>query len=295
MNRAVIGTSAIVIVAALADLWVTLRPAPDPIPAATMAEAASRVRSLRKSGDRLVHSPLFSVAELAPLGELRATPDKPPDDILASRRVLVIDRDDARMGGLGAADEEVEIGEIVLRIFEPEGSGTANLYDLMTQFDEKTLRIERPRGRVASRCTAKRNEGGYECPGQPEWLYVARRTLTIDGNPRSCLWAHPTTNGAVVFTIPAQPAPPPGRRLRLALHAGMADDAVRGTPDGATVRLDVEQGGRVGTVDVGNRVGWFSSTHDVAGDSPIDIVITTPRDGRRHLCIDAQVTEVAVP
>lgn len=297
MNRAVVIAAVIVGVAALADLWVTLRPGLDPIAADAMSEARTKVLAEQKPGDRIVHSPLFTVRELAPLGDLRATPDLPPEDIRGSRRILLIDREDAPMGGFASPSREVDLpGALVLRIYEPTGDGTASLYALMSAFDANTLSIERPRGRVVSQCTEPRAEGGFQCPGQPEWLYVAQRSLRIDGKSRSCLWAHPTNGGAVVFTIPAQPAPPPGRSLSLTLGAGLADDAVTGTPDGAPVTLEIEQTARgLGRVTVPNRVGWYETTAAIGGGAPVRIVITTPRDGRRHLCLDAKVDEVHVP
>ncbi len=295
MNRSVIIAAAVVSIAALADLWVTLRPGLKPIPADAMQAARTKVLEQQRPGDRVVHSPLFTVRELAPLGDLRATPDKPPADVMSSRRILLIDREDAPMGGFATPSETIDLpGALTLKIFAPSGDGTASLYALLVQFDANTLHIERPRGRVASRCTQPRAEGGYACPGQPEWLYVARRDLTIDGKSRACLWAHPTNDGAVVFTIPAQPAAPPGRALALTVGAGLADDAVNGTPDGAPVQVDVEQNGRVGQVRVPNRVGWYETTATIAGGAAAQIVITTARDGRRHLCIDATIEEVRV-
>ena len=57
------------------------------------------------------------------------------------------------------------------------------------------MSIERPAGKVTSKCTAVRREGGFECPGEPGWLYLADRKLNIGGKQQDCVWGHPTTGG----------------------------------------------------------------------------------------------------
>ena len=42
-----------------------------------------------------------------------------------------------------------------------------------------------------------------------------RFTANVDGEQASCVWAHPTTGGAIVIDVPAPPAPPAGRKLAL--------------------------------------------------------------------------------
>lgn len=287
----------ILALAVVLDLRIALRGDRPLVPATTMAEAKTLVLARKKPGDLVVHSPLFSVTELAALGSLPARPDLPPPEVRATRRILVIDLESYPLSGLGSPSETRALGDgVELRIYEPQGDQPVTLFDLHDDVERAEQRIERPRGNVTSRCTAPRAEGGRACPGEAEWLYLAPRQLVIDGGNTSCIWAHPTTGGDIVITIPSQPEPPPGRRLELLLQAGLTDDAVKQTPDGADVRTDVEQGGRViGGVTVANRVGWFKASVPIAPGKPVELRVSTPRDGRRHHCVAARVVEVAAP
>ena len=63
-------------------------------------------------------------------------------------------------------------------------------------------------------------------------------------------------------------------------------------PGGAPVTTDILQGGlQKGKVTVPNRIGWYEAKVEIAPDAPIELRITTPRDGRRHHCINAKVVE----
>ncbi len=282
-----------VILALSADLIVSLRGDRALVSAATMASAKAKVQSLRTSGNVVVHSPLFSVSELSGLGELDAKPDLPGKDVLKSRRILLIDLAEAPMYGFGREAERHEIAEgVVLRIFEPSSEQPLTLFDIVGDLDRVELRIERPRGTVSSRCTARRAEGGRSCPGEAEWLYLAPRSLTIEGKNVSCVWAHPTTGGDVIMTLPPLPEPAEGRRLLLELSSGLTDDAVRQTPDGASVRTDVEQDGKIrGGVTLVNRIGWAKTEVPLEPKKPTDLRISTASDGRRHHCLMGRVIE----
>jgi hypothetical protein len=233
------------------------------------------------------------VEELAGLGDLVARPDRPIDSLMRSRRVLVLDRADEPMYLPGDPAQVIALDHpLELRIYQPSENASVAMFDLYESITERTMRVERG-GRVTSRCTQRRAEGGYQCPGEPEWLYAAQRSFRVGGGESPCVWAHPTTGGAIVFEIPAQGAPPAGRRLELVVSAGLADDAVTGTPDGASVTTEIVQGGQQkGRVVVPNRIGWFEAKVEIAPDAPIELRITTPRDGRRHHCINAKVVEL---
>lgn len=283
----------LVALGALLDLQVGLRPDLEPIPTEEMAEAVKALEAKRAPGDVIVHSPLLSVTELKPLGELRAKPDVPSPAVMGSRRVLVLDRSDARMAMPGRPETVERLtAHLELRLYAPKGDVDAPVYDLLSQLGPDVLHIERPIGKVSSQCRARRAEGGYQCPGEANWLYAAPRSLRIGGEERQCVWAHPTTGGAVVFTLPAPEPPAPGRDLVLELGGGLADDAVTGTPDGAPVYIDVKQGGRgLGRLTVPNRVGWRTLELGVEPGAPVVLSVTTPRDGRRHHCLDARIVD----
>jgi hypothetical protein len=279
--------------AAALDLGVALRGDLSRPSDAEWAAAVAAVRAEQKPGDVLVHSPLFTVRELAALGDLRARPDVPAPAIRATRRVLVLDRADHPIFGLGeAATTRALAGGLELRIHLPVSGQEAPLFQLLESLGPDTMRVERPDR--TTRCDRRRAEGGFDCPGEPDWLYAAPRTLRIGGQDAECVWAHPTTDGAVVLAIPPQASPPTGRRLLLRVRAGLVDDAVTGTPDGAPVRVELVQAGRAReSLMVPNVVGWRSAEAALDAEVTAELRVTAPRDGRRHFCLDAQVVEVA--
>lgn len=288
-----------VVLAAALDLRVALRGNGDPLSAEAMREARAVVQRAAKPGDLVVHSPLFRMSELKELGDLSATPSVPSPKLRETRRIVAIDRTDYPIGGLGTPSSVVPIaasdGRIEVRIYEPKGDVDVPLYSLKDAILATTMRVER--GAHTSPCTAPRGEGGYACPGEPEWLYVARRTLHIEGEDVDCVWAHPTTNpspGVIVLTIPAQPVSPEGRRLVLEVAGAFNDDAVKQTADGASVRTDIVQGGASrGTLTVPNRIGWQRVRVNVEANQPIELKVSAASDGRRHHCLNAELVEVA--
>lgn len=288
---------ALILGAALLDLGAALRPSLEPVEPAVMSAARELVLARRTPGSLVLHSPLFGVSELAALGSLSARPDLPDAASRAGRPLFVIDRAEVPMGGLGRPAEVIEIGEgVVVRRFAPEGGspGRRPVFDLRDGLAGGMLRIERPPGREVSRCDAPRTEGGFACPGQPSWLYAAPRRLRIDGQNVDCIWAHPTTGGAVVFELPAPSPPAAGMRLELELGAALSDDAVKQTSDGAPVTTRVRQSGQsLGQIIRSNAIGWSRQRFELAAGAPIRLEVTAPKDGRRHHCLEARVVEVS--
>jgi hypothetical protein len=282
--------------AALLDLRVAVRGDPSPVGAETLGRAREHLLRAMQPGDLVVHSPLFGMRELAGLADLAAKPDLPTPEARRNRRVWVIDRADTPLSGLGKAAEVVPIeGSVVLLRYDapPAGALEGGRFELVDRLDRVEMRVERPMGTVTSRCRAPRSDGGRACPGEPEWLYIAPRALTIDRKSATCVWAHPTTGGAIVFELPGPPLPAPKKRLRLDVHAALTDDAASGTPDGAPVTTEIMQGGAaLGAVTVQNRIGWFNASIFVAPEKPIELRVTTARDGRRHHCLNAEISEV---
>jgi hypothetical protein len=282
---------------ALLDLYVALRPDPPPIDKTVMAAAVEKMKAAAQPGDLLVHSPLFSMQELDALGTIPAKPDVPSPAITASRRVVVLDRTDHPMRGLGRPSAVIEVpeskGALSIEVFEPSGPREAVLYDHAQRITAQTMRVERPPGSVISRCNIARSDGGFACPQLEEWLHIAQVALLIDGHEASCVWAHPTAGGVIVHEIPALPDPPAKAHYVMTLKAGLSDDAVRMTADGTPVKTDIVQNGTTkGSVTVPNRIGWQEVTVDVEPGRPIELRITSPRDGRRHHCLNVEVKQV---
>lgn len=283
----------LVSVAAIADLYIGLRAGPTPLAADELQDGRRALEARMKRGDVIVHSPLFGVEEARHLDGLRARPDLPVEAVRKGRRILLLDRRDVPMGGFRAPDDRITVSpHLFLAIFEPKESAEIGVHDLAIDLGPKTMRVERPRKKTVSRCRTPRPEGGYACPGQAEWIYAARRTLRIDGRDRECVWAHPINNGAVVLTVPALEEAPAGRELILEVQGGLTDDAVRQTPSGAGVTTAVVQSGRtLGKLSVPNRIGWRTFSASIRAGASVDLVTTTPRDGRRHYCVSARVVE----
>jgi hypothetical protein len=287
--------AALVAIAAFADLRVALRPEPSRIPDEVMHRAVDRLKSAAKPGDVIVHSPLFRVEELAALGTMHASPHLPPPEWIKSRRVLVLDRRDQRMHGFGSPSEVLEVPEssglLEIDVYVPAGGVDVVLFQLRGAISPSTMDVIR--GTNAVHCTVPRPDGGFACPGEPEWLYVQAKSQVVEGQDTPCIWAHPTNNGIIMLQIPAQPAPQPGRRLVLSVSAALSDDAVRMTGDGAPVRTDVvENGQTMGTLVVPNQMGWQRATVNVDPGQPIELRVTTLRDGRRHHCLNAEIIEI---
>lgn len=282
-----------VLVAAGLDFWVALRGNSPEVEPEMMAAARREILARRAQGDRIVHSPLFSMRELQGLGDLESSPDLPEASVRASRRMLVLDKMAFPMHGFGVPKETIELeGGLILRIIEPTSHQGVLVFDLYDDIERLVLHIERPPGIVRSRCTTPRPEGGFGCPGEAGWLYAARTTQRIDGRDVRCVWNHPTTNGVVVLALPPQAEPPAGHRLILKLRAALTDEAVRTTPDGADVVTSVFQAGRaLGQLVVTNQIGWFEREFVLEAGEPIELRVTTPRDGRRHHVLNAQVFE----
>lgn len=131
----------------------------------------------------------------------------------------------------------------------------------------------------------------YNCPGLREWNHVGARMLNIGGQSRRCLWAHPITDGRVVISAPWP------RAHSLRLFHGLADTAVA-SAGGKPVHIELLAGERqIGRMVQRNLRGYNSQVVEL-GAEPADgrlvIAITTPHDGARHFCLDAQV-ETATP
>lgn len=285
----------LLVVAMGLDLRVALRGEPSPVPAEEMSELVDAVNAARKPGDVVVHSPLFRVSELAALGDMSAKPDRPPEDVQKARRVLVMDLRDQRMGGfIGRLENVVAVGSrLELRTYEPEGGVEPLLFDLFEQYRSAKMWIERPPGKKSSTCDRPRPEGGFSCPGEPDWLYLAPRSLRVAGASADCVWAHPTTGGLVVLELPVEGVPE-GRRLSLTLEGALDDSAVGG--DGVPVENAVWQGDReLGRVVVPNRSGWFRGTFELSPGQPVQVRISAAHDGRRHHCLRAKIQELAGP
>ena len=278
---------------AVADLWIAVRPGPSAVDRASLDAARGVVEPRRAPGELVVHSPLFGLPELRGLGDLDATPELPSRRSRAERGIWVIDRADVPMGGFGAPDEVIPIrGPVVVARHRPSDPDAGRLlFDLLDLRDVE-VSLERP-GLPRVTCDRARPAGGRDCPGQPSWMYVAKARLRIDGRDEVCVWAHPPRRGALRLRVPGAVTSTttglPGRRV-LTVRSALTDDAVRQTPDGATVATEITQAGRrIGRVVRSNRVGWVERRVVLEPGEPFTLEVSAPKDGRRHHCLRARV------
>ncbi|MBI4816231.1 MAG: hypothetical protein HY791_08235 [Deltaproteobacteria bacterium] len=271
------------------DAFILLRRRP-PISDSDMATAAEVLAESRRPGDVVVVSPLFSMRELAAFRAEVVSPAIPSPETLASRRVLLVDRTDVRTRMPGTPTKRLPIASALeLSTYEPSGSSTIVVFDLIADLQKARMSVVRDGHETA--CVQPRSEGGLGCAPEPEWLYLAPRSLELDGRTVSCVWAHPTTNGVIRIELPAIPAPPTGRKLVLELEGGLTDEAAT-TPDGASVDATVSQGqARLGAILVPNARGIRRASIPISGDVPARIEVTTARDGRRHFCLNVRIAE----
>lgn len=127
-------------------------------------------------------------------------------------------------------------------------------------------------------------EQRYTCPTLPEWNFVGLRELTIGGQARSCLWAHPVGNGRLVIEIPWPRTP------QVTFKYGLADSAAA-HPGGQPVEVEVKADERLcGRFTQANRRGYNRQLIDLGArpaSGKLRLEITTPSDGARHFCMDA--------
>ena len=285
----------LLVVALCVDARVALRGNDELASQASMQRAVELIKAHRKPSTLIVHSPLLSMRELSHLKGLSASPDLPRPRLRTSRRILVLDVASSPMHGFGSATRSFPIEgprPLNLRLFEPTQQGGGVLFDLYTDLEQAHMRIERPAGTVVSQCTQLRSEGGRSCPGQAEWLYLDRRELTLNRKKQTCVWSHPTTGGVIVIELPKMQAPGAGGSLWLKLTVGLTDDAVNGTPGGAHVDTIIQQNKKIiGRIRALNKIGLFSKEVPINPNEKIKLMITSPKDGRRHHCVNASIEE----
>jgi hypothetical protein len=122
----------------------------------------------------------------------------------------------------------------------------------------------------------------HVCTGLPGWMTVGEETLVIRGRRERCIWAHPTTDGAVIVDFGSLPTTPAGWRLSLALS-----DQAAANPAGAAVTATLAVDEAQAAVTVQHDPGFRDVVvaRNVAGATARVVVrVTTPDDGQRHTC-----------
>ena len=99
----------LLLVALFADARVALRGNEPKASDESMKQALALLEKHKKPGNLIVHSPLLSPSELAPLGRMTASPDLPSARLRASRRILLLDVASTPMHGFSKPEQVISI------------------------------------------------------------------------------------------------------------------------------------------------------------------------------------------
>ena len=160
-------------------------------------------------------------------------------------------------------------------------SGVDVHYDFVAEVDRAEVTIE---GKAAARCDRWQRQR-WICPGGQDWHFVGRLQTDVDYNPRTCLWAHPTNQGALVVEYPDVPL---GAVLRGRHGIRRTGAGKNPSPVVLAVSIDGEPAGRFEAED---RLGYFPfevSTASRAGRrATVRFSISSRNVGTRHYCFEA--------
>ena len=135
--------------------------------------------------------------------------------------------------------------------------------------------------------------GSWGC-GLEDWLWVGPTEQFFRGQPRECIWAHPTDGAELVIRFTDVP-----NGSRLAGRYGIADSGAD-MEDGAPVSMVVRAGEEERRVVAQNRHGMFSyhlalSSEPGVDTIDIEFIISSEPAGRRHFCFTGAVVGSAEP
>ncbi len=270
------------------------------VDAAVLDRVAAELRALPPRSFVLVHPSWRTdvVAGLSQrLGGVELGPALPPD-AMDGRRPVVAVRVPRAPGPASLwklkVDERRDVAGLELlfvaganRAVTPENTpppqSAGGAWSMMEAL--RGARVEVTGGRTVA-CNAWDGANGrWVCPGMDDWNFVGPRLLGVEGQGRSCLWAHPVTGATLSITFPAVPL---GKTLRVG-HA-LADGAA-GAPGGQPVALVVTAGGARAQLEHPNAPGFREDRLETpgAGNADVRLDITTPHDGARHFCVTLAV------
>lgn len=272
----------------LLETWVAVRPGLRPISREAVEEALVVLHREAPRGAELVHSPLLGFPEIKGLGGGLIRPDVSDVGRQRKRAVVVLDRSDVPLRLMGKPDRVIPVGEAVhIALYLGKDSGELILFDL-GQLSSVDVSISH--GSI-SFCNKPRPGGGWDCPGHPEWMYVAPRRLQIEGQTELCVWAHPPKAGTLNLDLPPVGTSSVGSFTKLTVRSALDDGAVK-TVAGATVVTSVVQGGlHLGRLVRSNHRGWVEQTYAIDPTQTIRLSVSAESDGARHHCLSAQVSE----
>ena len=162
---------------------------------------------------------------------------------------------------------------------------TPDRYELVDHLGGAEIFFRWPDGRT-NPCDQWRF-GSWGC-GLDDWLWVGVTEQFFRGQPRECIWAHPTDGADLVIRFTDVPV---GNRV--AGRFGIADPGVA-MEDGAPVSMVVRAAGEERSFMAQNRQGMFSyhlalSPEPDADTMNVEFVVSTEQAGRRHFCFNGAI------
>lgn len=265
------------------------------VPAESLDAAARIVRDSFAEGDLVVSAPASISGPRQRLGDLPfVAPSRlRPEELRPYRRVHLLELDvigaDASLGdalvSLGRVEHEQRWSGVRLRRVHLARHDVKR-FDARAELRRMKVSARYPDGAVASCSSFDRDR--WMCPRDPQWNYVGRATVTIDDEPRACVWAHPVAaGGALVLELPAITPRP-----RLVTGGfGFTTYGARAAKAPVDVRLWAGEAlvyeGRHPVTPEWRR---FEVEHPQS-DVPLRLELSTTNNGAAHFCFDLALVD----
>ena len=169
------------------------------------------------------------------------------------------------------SSETVAPGLTLFALKRPGGTALWRATDMLETADIRVGKI---------RCEG-RHAAGKRCSGLPDWMRITREEVTVGGQRRTCLWAHPPANGA--FLTVDFGAVPEGELL---IRHGLSDRASE-SENNSPVELRILSDAGERLLRAHNKAGFQSERLEVRGR--LKLKIRAKKDGMRHYCFKAEI------
>lgn len=261
--------------------------------AADWAAAAAFIKSAKEKGDQVALVPFWATSGEAAFAKAelnyRYVRDVAGEEWPGAKRLWVVgsygrfDRQ-AFLNKGARSERQTEYGALHVELFSLPND-LSKSYSFRSHLSEMQIWLDKAGQRLNCEPYDAMNKR-HVCVRGEDWMRVNEQTAMIGDSPRRVLWAHPRTGAPLHIRL----ANARGGH-ELVVQTGFLVPA-QTLPDGAPVYVDVLADGRVlGRITQENRDGWFTRRFPLGGGPEgthdIELVISTPNDGRRHFVFDA--------
>jgi len=164
-------------------------------------------------------------------------------------------------------------------------SGDRVDFDLRADLAETAVQLHGREHHVD--CNNARADGGWACPGRPDWNHVAPTHLRVEGDDWPCVWAHPVTGHDLIFDL--------GERTlwdRIEVEAALHDDVTGTHGSSVVVKLEVDGVGSRRITRTNNRGVAVTMLPTSRGQKArVRLFVNTGNDGRRHFGVNLRIME----